>query len=117
MILTRLLSVFTSPSISKKQFERIVLTAVSELDDAYGVSILKKVEQSFPSVRFGELYTALDFMEEKGYLFSWMADGGPKRGGRQKKCYRLEKDGEDLLLELAEDRAAMMGTIEERSWS
>jgi len=117
MTLTRLLSVFTSPSISKKRFEYIVLTAVSELDDAYGVPILKKVEQSHPSVRFGDLYTALDFMEEKGYLLSWMADGGPKRGGRQKRCYRLEKDGEDYLRELLADRAAVIGAVEERSWS
>ena len=116
MTLTRLLSAFTSPSISKKQFERIVLTAVSELNDAYGVPILKKVEKSHPSVRFGELYTALDFMEEKGYLFSWMADGGPKRGGRQKKCYRLEQDGEDFLREPVEDPAVIL-PLEERSWS
>ena len=68
------------------QFEQVILTAVASLEDAYGVTILKKVEElGGKPVKFGSVYTTLDRLEEKGYLFSWMSEPTAERGGRSKR--------------------------------
>src|SRR6478672_4423907 len=80
------------------QFEQVILTAVASLEDAYGVTILKKVEElGGKPVKFGSVYTTLDRLEEKGYLFSWMSEPTAERGGRSKRCYRLEPEGKLAL--------------------
>jgi hypothetical protein len=61
------------------QFEQLVLTAILSLrEDAYGVTIHSKV-----------------------LVASWMSDPTPERGGRAKRCYRLEALGERALQESA----------------
>src|SRR5215831_8766911 len=75
------------------QFEQLVLTAILSLrDDAYGVSIHSKVEELArpKSVALGAVYVTLDRLEDKGLVSSWLSDPTPERGGRAKRCYRLE---------------------------
>lgn len=84
------------------QFEQLVLTAVLSLEeDAYGVTIHKKVEElSFPKpVTLGAVYITLDRLEDKGLLVSWLTDPTPARGGRAKRCYKIEPAGEAALRE------------------
>lgn len=86
------------------QFEQLVLTAVLSLgDDAYGVSVYKKVKElAHPrSVSLGAIYVTLDRMEDKGYVKSWLSDPTPERGGRSKRQYRLKAAGEKALQESA----------------
>src|SRR5947209_3239493 len=86
------------------QFEQIVLTAVLALgDNAYGITIHKKVQElSKPKpVTLGAVYVTLDRMEAKGFVSSVLSDPTPERGGRSKRCYRLEKAGERALRESA----------------
>ncbi|HEX4002077.1 MAG TPA: PadR family transcriptional regulator [Candidatus Acidoferrales bacterium] len=86
------------------QFEQLVLTAILTLrDDAYGVTIRAKVaELAQPkSVSLGAIYVTLDRLEDKGYLASWLSEPTPERGGRAKRCYRLEALGERALRESA----------------
>jgi DNA-binding PadR family transcriptional regulator len=86
------------------QFEQLVLTAILALrDDAYGVTIHAKVtELAQPkSVSLGAIYVTLDRLEDKGYLASWLSDPTPERGGRAKRCYKLEALGERALRESA----------------
>jgi len=40
-------------------------------------------------------------LEDKGLVASWMTDPRPERGGRAKRCYRLEALGEQALQESA----------------
>lgn len=85
-------------------FEQLVLTAVLALeDDAYGVSIHAKVaELSRPKkVSLGAIYVTLDRLEDKGMISSRRSKPTPERGGRSKRCYRLEKTGERALRESA----------------
>jgi DNA-binding PadR family transcriptional regulator len=85
-------------------FEQLVLTAILSLaDDAYGVSIYKKVKElARPrSVSLGAIYVTLDRMEDKGYVKSWLSDPTPARGGRSKRQYRLRSAGEKALQESA----------------
>jgi len=82
------------------QFEQLVLTAILALDaDAYGVTIRRKVEElSSPrKVTLGAVYVTLDRLEDKGFVSSWLTDPTPERGGRAKRCYKLEGSGESAL--------------------
>ncbi|HEY1342308.1 MAG TPA: helix-turn-helix transcriptional regulator [Bryobacteraceae bacterium] len=84
------------------QFEQLVLSAVLSLRDrAYGVSIHEKVAQLAQpkSVSLGAVYVTLDRLEDKGMLSSWLSDPTPERGGRAKRCYRLQALGERALEE------------------
>lgn len=81
-------------------FEQLVLTAILSLhENAYGVTIREKVsELSKPrKVSLGAVYVTLDRMEDKGFISSWLSDPTPERGGRAKRCYRLEALGEQAL--------------------
>jgi PadR family transcriptional regulator PadR len=84
------------------QFEQLVLTAVLTLgDNAYGVTIHKTVEDLAPSkpVTLGAVYVTLDRLEDKRYVSSWLSEPTAARGGRSKRCYRLEATGERALKE------------------
>jgi PadR family transcriptional regulator PadR len=86
------------------QFEQLVLTAILTLrDDAYGVTIHSKVEElAHPkAVSLGAIYVTLGRLEDKGLVASWMSDPTAQRGGRAKRCYRLEALGERALQESA----------------
>ena len=85
-------------------FEQIILTALLTLrDNAYGVTIREKAEQlAHPkSVSIGAVYVTLDRLEEKGLVSSWLSEPTPERGGRAKRCYRLEPAGQRALEEAA----------------
>ena len=82
------------------QFEQLILTAILRCgQDAYGVTIHASVEDlSRPkSVALGAVYATLDRLEDKGLISSWLSDPTPERGGRSKRHYRLETEGERAL--------------------
>ena len=86
------------------QFEQLVLTAILTLrEDAYGVTIHSKVQELArpKAASLGAVYVTLDRLEEKGLVSSWLSDPTPERGGRAKRCYRLEALGELALQESA----------------
>jgi len=86
------------------QFEQLVLTAILALrDDAYGAKVHAKVQElGHPKpVSLGAVYVTLDRLEDKGFVASWLSDPMPERGGRAKRCYRLEALGERALQESA----------------
>jgi PadR family transcriptional regulator, regulatory protein PadR len=86
------------------QFEQLVLTAILMLrDDAYGVTIHAKVQElARPKpVSMGAIYVTLDRLEDKSLVSSRLSDPTPERGGRSKRCYRLEALGEQALQESA----------------
>jgi PadR family transcriptional regulator PadR len=86
------------------QFEQLVLTAILALrENAYGVSIHDKVQELArpKAVSLGAIYVTLDRLEDKGFLASWLSDPTAARGGRSKRCYRLEALGERALEESA----------------
>jgi PadR family transcriptional regulator PadR len=86
------------------QFEQVVLTAILTLrEDAYGVTIHSRVQELArpKAVSLGAVYVTLDRVEDKGLVASWMSAPTPERGGRAKRCYRLEALGERALQESA----------------
>jgi PadR family transcriptional regulator, regulatory protein PadR len=86
------------------QFEQLVLTAILTLrEDAYGVTIHAKAEKLAEpkEISLGAVYVTLDRLEDKGLVSSRLSDPTPERGGRAKRCYRLEALGERALREAA----------------
>lgn len=83
-------------------FEQLVLAAILRCGQkAYGVSIHESVETLSASrpVAIGAVYATLERMEDKGLIRSWLSDPTPERGGRSRRYYRLEQDGEQALRE------------------
>jgi PadR family transcriptional regulator, regulatory protein PadR len=99
------------------QFEQLVLTAILSLrDNAYGVTIHKKVKELAPkSVSLGAVYVTLDRLEDKGLISSWLSDPTPERGGRSKRHYQLQGLGERALQESIAAAQRMFAAVEE-SW-
>ncbi len=98
------------------QFEQLVLTAVLSLkEDAYGVTIHEKVaELARPkSISLGAVYVTLDRLEDKGLVSSWLSEPTAERGGRAKRCYRLEALGERALQESAVTAKRIWDTLVE----
>ncbi len=92
----------TQPTIG--QFEQIVMTAILRCGrNAYGVTIHAAVQDlsGGKSVALGAVYATLDRLEDKGFISSWLSDPTPERGGRSKRHFRLEKDGERVLKDSA----------------
>ena len=86
------------------QFEQLVLTAILMLrDDAYGVTIHSKVEELArpKAIAIGAVYVTLDRLEDKGLVTSWLSEPIAERGGRAKRCYRIEALGERALQDSA----------------
>jgi PadR family transcriptional regulator PadR len=86
------------------QFEQLVLTAILSLkEDAYGVTVHEKVGELVrpKSVSLGAIYVTLDRLEDKGLISSWLSEPTAERGGRAKRCYRMEALGERALQESA----------------
>jgi DNA-binding PadR family transcriptional regulator len=97
-------------------FEELILLAVEALgDEAYGVSVQEMAEESAGRpVSLGAVYAALDRLESKRYVTSWMEAGGDYRGGRSRRHFATTAGGRDTLLEIKRQRERMWRTIESR---
>jgi PadR family transcriptional regulator PadR len=80
-------------------FEQILLFAVLRLgEDANGGAIRAEIERRIGRVISpGATYTALDRLEERGFVTSWIGETAPARGGRRRKYYRLTAYGARAL--------------------
>lgn len=81
-------------------FEQMVLLAVLRLGEAYGVPIVEEIERRTQrSVSRSAVYVTLRRLERKGLLSSWMSEPTPGRGGKPRRCVKLEPEGRRLLEE------------------
>ncbi len=60
----------------------------------------------------GAVYVALGRLEKKGLVASRLGDPSPRPGGRPKRCYSVEKEGVESLLQAREEWSAMMRGFE-----
>ena len=84
-------------------FEQATLVAVYHLrGEGYGRTILKEVQARLGrDVAASAAYATLDRLEAKGLVTSREGEATPERGGRAKRCYRLEGLGERALQDSA----------------
>jgi DNA-binding PadR family transcriptional regulator len=95
------------------EFEELVLLTVALLyDEAYGVALLEEIiGRSGRPVSIGALHSALERLEEKGFLRSRMGEATAERGGRRKRYFSLTPAGEKALREVREMRNSMWNAI------
>lgn len=93
------------------EFEQLVLLAIIRLgDDVYGVPIVDEIERrTGRAVARAAVYVTLRRLEQKGLISSWMSEPTPERGGKARRCVRIEAEGIRLL---RESRRAL-----DRMWS
>ena len=88
-------------SKSLGEFEQAILFSLLDLEEgsAYGVRIRETIEErTGRTISSGAIYTALDRMEDRGFVKSRVGEPTAARGGRRKRMYRLEPAGAEALL-------------------
>ena len=92
------------------EFEQMVLLAIVHLrGDAYGIPIVEEIERrTGRNVARAAVYITLRRLEEKGFVSSWMSDPTPERGGKARRCVKIEVQGVKALREAR--------TVAERMW-
>lgn len=91
------------------EFEQLVMLAVLRLgNEAYGMTVRRELETTARrSVTIGSVYGTLERLEEKGLMSSWRSDPDAVRGGRSRRYFRVEREGEAALAD-ARDRMHRM---------
>ena len=81
--------------------ELVLLTVWRLNDNAYGVTIRKKViEATGHDWSVGAIYDSLERLTNWEYLKTYQSDPTPERGGRSKRFYEITEDGMTALNEL-----------------
>lgn len=95
------------------EFEELVLLTAGLLqEEAYGISIsdeLRKRTGRNPSI--GALHTALNRLENKGFLKSKLEGATENRRGRRKRFYQITSKGAQALRQVYELRTDMIKLI------
>jgi DNA-binding PadR family transcriptional regulator len=96
------------------EVEQLILLAIVRLaDEAYGVPVRSAIEErAGRSVSLAAVYAALERMEARGHVASWLSDPLPERGGRARKHFRLTAAGARALRESREEMARMWDGLE-----
>jgi len=81
------------------EFEQLVLMALMRLGNgAYGASILKEIrDRTGRDLSEGTVYMTLGRLEEKKMIASYVGLPTRQRGGRRRRHYLLDKEGERAL--------------------
>jgi DNA-binding PadR family transcriptional regulator len=102
------------------EFEELVLMSVAGLnEDAYTVSLQRYLERTINrNSTMGAIYRALDRLERKGFVQSWLGEVTPERGGKRKRYYRITATGMESLRHIREMRTRIWREIEEKpAWN
>jgi PadR family transcriptional regulator PadR len=95
-------------------FEELVLLAVAGVgEEAYGITVQERVARDAGrTVSLGAVYAALDRLEAKKYVASWLGDSGPYRGGRRKRLFSITAAGQAALRDMRRIRDRMWRAVE-----
>jgi PadR family transcriptional regulator len=79
--------------------EHIVLLAVMRLgSNAYGVTVRREIESATGrDISIGAVYATLVRLESKGLIKSFTGEPTAERGGRAKRYFRMNAEGEGAL--------------------
>ena len=80
------------------EFEQLVLFAVLQQDQPYGVTIRDTIEErTGRRASAGSVYTTLERLEARGLVSSHWGEPTAERGGKRKRFYRMKPAGRDAL--------------------
>jgi len=67
-------------------------------ENAYGVTVRREIElRTGRDISIGAVYATLERLEAKGYIRSQLGEPTAERGGRAKRLFRIEANGEAAL--------------------
>jgi DNA-binding PadR family transcriptional regulator len=97
------------PSGILGDLELAVLISVVRLgDDAHGAAVRRDVSlRARRGWSVGAVYAALQRLEDRALLESWMGETTPGRGGHARRCYRATAVGQRTLRHACEVTEAM----------
>jgi DNA-binding PadR family transcriptional regulator len=100
------------------EFEEIVVLAIAILNnEAYSVAIKDEIEARLArSVSMGALHTALNRLEDKGYLRSFAGEGTEERAGRPKRYFEITAMGKKAMIHAKETRDELWRAIPKTVW-
>lgn len=95
------------------EFEELVLLAVYALvEDVYAVPVQQRIEhKTGRRATMGAVYAALERLEQKGMVASWLGEVTHARGGKRKRLYRITALGEQALSAAQQARQALLGGL------
>ncbi|HZY82476.1 MAG TPA: helix-turn-helix transcriptional regulator [Cyclobacteriaceae bacterium] len=98
------------------EFEEVVLLAVAvHSPEAYSVIIAEELErQTGKTVTTGAVHAALQRLENKGMVTSYMGEATAERGGRRKRIFKVTVAGSRLLHEVRDVRNNLWSRIAPR---
>ena len=98
------------------EFEELTLMALCAIgDEAYAVPVQQFIEQSTGrAVAMGAVYAALDRLEDKGFVRSYMGEATQVRGGKARRHFAPTVDGRKTLRDLRRVRERIWRAIESR---
>ncbi len=81
------------------EFEELVLLVAAILhDNAYGISVMEEIEvQTERKINISAVHSALDRLENKGFLKSHVGGATKERGGRRKRFFTVTVAGKGAL--------------------
>ena len=96
------------------EFEQLVLLALIRLGNgAYGAAILKEIrDRTGRDLSEGTVYMTLGRLEEKKMIASYVGLPTHQRGGRRRRHYLIDKDGQRALARAWRSVRAMSEGIE-----
>lgn len=100
------------------EFEELILLIVGVLyPEAYGLSIREEIKrQTSRKAAIGAVHSALNRLEDKGYLSSMLADATHERGGRRKRLFQITAAGKNALEKNHELRNSLWKQIPDMAW-
>ena len=102
------------PRDSLGEFEQLVLLAVMHLGDGtYGVPIVREIqERTGREVAPAAVYVALQRLEKKGLIETWLGDPSQAGGGKPRRHVRLEPQAVEMLKASHRTMSAMRAGLE-----
>ena len=96
------------------EFEELILLSVGSLgNETYSVRIKTLLEEDANRrAALGAIYAALDRLERKGLVRSWLGQATATRGGRRKRFYAVTRQGLAALSRRRQSRELLWGRIE-----
>lgn len=95
------------------EFEELVLLIIGTLgNEAYSISIKEElIRKTGRSPSIGALHSALNRLEEKGFVGSFEGGATKERGGRRKRFYNITATGKAALSDAYTLRASLYNLI------
>lgn len=95
------------------EFEEVIMLTVAVLyQNAYGISIKEEIERRMNrKVSVGAMRTALQRLEDKGFLSSEFGEATAVRGGKRKRYYQVTLYGKKALEQIMLNRIHLWEAI------